>query len=50
MNQTFMQRFFNIGNIILFSTADTGYASGICIANVENVDEIYKKIKGIINI
>ena len=48
--QNFIQRYFNIGNIIILSAADTGYASGICIANVENIDEIYKKIKEIINI
>ena len=49
MRQTFMQRYFNIGDIILFTNAETGFANGIYIKNVANVQEIYKKIKSIID-
>lgn len=50
MSQTFIQRFFNIGNIILYTNAETGFGNGISIVNVENVKEVYKKIKDIINV
>ena len=50
MRQTFVQRFFNIGNIILFTNAETGYGNGIYVHNVENVSDIYKKIKTIIDV
>lgn len=50
MRQTFVQRFFNIGNIVLFTNAETGMGNGICIVNVENVQEIYKKIKSTIDV
>lgn len=48
MRQSFIQRWFNIGNIILFTNAETGVDNGIRIVNVENVNEVYSKIKGII--
>ena len=48
--QSFIQRHFNIGHIVLFSNAETGYTSGILLLNIENVDEIYKRIKEIINV
>lgn len=50
MRQTFIQRYFNIGNIILFTNAETGYGNGIYIMNVENVQEIYRDIKSIIDV
>ena len=50
MRQTFIQRFFNIGTIILFTNAETGIGNGICIVNVENVQEVYKKIKDVIDV
>lgn len=50
MRQTFIQRFFNIGNIVLFTNAETGFGNGIYIMNVENVQSIYKNIKEIINV
>ena len=50
MRQTFIQRFFNIGNIILFTNAETGLGNGICIVNVENVQEVYKKVKDVIDV
>ncbi len=49
MRQSFIQRWFNIGNIILYTNAETGIDNGISITNVENVHEIYKKIKEILN-
>ena len=45
--QSFMQRLFKIGNIVLFSNAETGFASGILLFNISNVDEVYIKIKEI---
>ena len=50
MRQTFIQRFFNIGNIVLFTNAETGIGNGIFIMNVENVQSIYRNIKEIINV
>lgn len=50
MRQTFIQRFFNLGTIILFTNAETGYGNGICIVNIQNVQETYKKIKEIIDV
>lgn len=49
MRQSFVQRWFNIGNIVLYTNAETGVGNGIAIVNVENVHEIYKKIKEIVN-
>ena len=50
MRQTFIQRFFNIGNIVLFTNAETGFANGIFIMNVENVQDVYKEIKSVIDV
>ncbi len=50
MRQTFIQRFFNIGNIILFTNAETGMGNGICIVNVANVQDVYKKVKEVIDV
>ena len=50
MRQSFIQRWFNIGNIVLYTNAETGMGNGINIKNVENVYDVYKKIKEIINI
>lgn len=49
MRQTIIQRIFNIGNIVLFTNAETGVGNGICIVNVQNVQEVYKKIKDVID-
>ncbi len=48
MRQSFIQRWFNIGNIILYTNAETGVDNGIRIVNVENAKEVYNKIKEII--
>ena len=50
MRQSFVQRWFNIGNIILYTNAETGIGNGIQIINVENVHDIYKQIKDIVNV
>lgn len=50
MNQTFMQRYSGLGDIILFTNAETGHGNGIYIMNVEDVDNVYKQIKEIINV
>lgn len=50
MGQKFIQRFFNIGNIVLFTNAETGLGNGIFIKHVENVRSVYKEIKSIINV
>lgn len=50
MQKTFIQRLFNLGNIILFTNAETGYDNGIHIMNVKDSDNIYRQIKEIINI
>ncbi|HAB66234.1 MAG TPA: hypothetical protein DCE23_02585 [Firmicutes bacterium] len=50
MRQTFVQRYFNIGNIILFTNAETGFGNGIYIMNVEDVQDVYKNIKSIIDV
>ncbi len=47
MKQTLVQRYFNIGNIILFTNAESGHGNGICIVNVENVQDVYRNIKSI---
>ena len=49
MKQSFIQRWFNIGNIILYTNAETGMDNGINIKNVENVKQIYNKIKEIVD-
>lgn len=50
MRQTFFQRFFNIGSIILFTNAETGLGNGIYIMNVEDVQDVYRDIKTIIDV
>lgn len=50
MRQTIFQRMFNIGTIILFTNAETGVGNGISIVNVENVQEVYKNIKKVIDV
>jgi len=50
MRQTFIQRYFNIGNIVLFTNAETGFANGIFIMNVENVHDVYRDIKSVIDV
>lgn len=48
MSQSLYQRLFNLGNVVLYTNAETGMGNGICISNVENVHEVYKKVKEII--
>lgn len=48
MQQTFEQSLFHIGNITLYTTAETGTDDIIYIKNIENTDEIYKQIKEIV--
>ena len=50
MRQTFIQRYFDLGNIVLFTNAETGLGNGIFIPNVKNVQDIYRNIKSIINV
>ena len=50
MRQTFVQRWFNIGSIILFTNAETGFGNGIFINCVEDVQNVYKNIKTIIDV
>jgi len=44
-----IQRGFNLGTIVLYTNAETGYANGIMINNVENAEQVYKNIKELIN-
>ena len=41
MRQSFVQRWFNIGNVILYTNAETGIGNGI---------DVYKQIKEIVNV
>lgn len=50
MRQTFMQRFFNIGTIILFTNAETGFGNGILLGSIEDVQKVYRQIKSIIDV
>ena len=50
MRQTFFQRLFNLGTIILFTNAETGFGNGIFINNVENVKDVYNQIKTVVDI
>ncbi len=50
MRQTFIQKWFNIGSIILFTNANTGFINGVGIPNVKNVQNVYKEIKSIIKV
>ncbi len=50
MRQTFFQRLFNLGTIILFTNAETGFGNGIFINNVENVKDVYNQIKTVVEI
>ena len=48
--QSFIQRFFNIGNITMYTNAESGMGNGILIRSVENVKSVYDEVKKIINI
>lgn len=50
MRQTFFQRCFGLGTIILYTNAESGMGNGISISNVENVQAVYKEIKDIVKI
>ena len=49
MKESFIQRWFNLGSIVLYTNAETGMGNGISIVNVENPKEIYTRIKELIN-
>ena len=49
MKESFIQRLFNLGSIVLYTNAETGVGNGISIVNVENAKEVYAKIKNLIN-
>ena len=49
IQQTFLQRLFNIGNIIFYTNASS-YNSGIVFKEIHDVEKVYKNIKQIINI
>jgi len=48
--QSFYQRFFNLGNIMLYTNAESGFSNGILIRSVDNVKEVYNEIKKVVNI
>lgn len=48
MTQGFIQRGFKLGNIILYTNAESGFGNGIRIINVENPKEVFSKIKEVI--
>ena len=50
MRQTFIQKFFNIGNIVIVTSAETGVDSSIYIKDIENVEDIFKKVKKMVNV
>lgn len=50
LQQSFIQRWFNIGNIILYTNAETGFGNGIFIRDVKDVKDVYNNIKNIINV
>lgn len=50
MRQSIFQRLFDLGSIILYTNAETGYGNGILIVNISNVQEVYKKIKTMIDV
>ena len=50
VKQTFIQRMFNLGTIVFYTSANIGYENGIYVTNIENVKEVYKKIKEIIGL
>lgn len=43
------QRMFNLGTIVLYTNAETGFANGIFIKDVENSEQLYKEIKELID-
>lgn len=43
------QRMFNLGTIVLFTNAETGFANGIFIKDVENSEQLYKEIKQLLD-
>ena len=50
LRQTFFQRCFNMGTIILYTSAETGAGSGVLLANIYNPKEVYNNIKDVIDI
>ena len=50
MRQTFTQRAFDLGTIVLYTSAETGYYNGISISYIKDVKKIYEEIKEIIGL
>ena len=48
--QSFVQRWFNIGTITLYTNAESGFSNGIRILSVENVKSVYDEVKKVINV
>ncbi len=49
MTQSFVQRWFNIGKILIYTNAESGMGNGINIVNAENPKETYANIKKVID-
>jgi membrane protein YdbS with pleckstrin-like domain len=49
MYQSFIQRFFNIGTIIMYTNAESGFSNGIFIRSVYDVKDVFKRLKDIVN-
>ena len=48
--QKYIEKKLNIGSIYLYSNAESGQSNGMTMINIKNIDEIYKKVKEIVNI
>ena len=48
--QSFVQRWFNIGNVVLYTNAQSGMNNGIFLRSVENVKAVYQEVKNIVNV
>jgi len=49
MIQSFVQRWFNIGKIIMYTNAESGMSNGITVVSVENPKQVYDEVKKIID-
>lgn len=50
LRQSFLQRMFGIGNIVLYTNAESGISNGLTLMCIQNVNEVYKKVKEIAKI
>lgn len=46
--QSFLQTFFNLGDIIINTNAENGIDNGIVIYNIEDVKNVYNKLNSIV--